>query len=350
MKINQIIREKRKELSLTQEQIADFLGVSAPAVHKWEKGSTYPDITLLPALARLLKTDLNTLLSFRDDLTDREIENFVNEVDRTVREQDYDTAFQKAIDKIHEYPTCEKLIYSVILYLEGALTFYNVSEIGQDRTEQYRKIYETYYKRLAASEIPEIRDTATSMLISYARNRGDFSKAEELITALPFFQTDKEEQLAILYQRQGRYRDAEKIWERRIFQGAIGIQTVLANMMEIALQEKREKDADFLADLYEAVALQFCLPEWMCCNARLQLALVRKDKGRSLSVLQKMLPAMKKEWNPQDYRLYRNINGSGSALFPSLAKTITDELANNEEYAFLRDGSELEELLAQWKD
>ena len=50
MKINQIIREKRKELSLTQEQIAELLGVSTPAVNKWEKGSTYPDITLLPAL------------------------------------------------------------------------------------------------------------------------------------------------------------------------------------------------------------------------------------------------------------------------------------------------------------
>ncbi len=41
MKINQIIREKRKELSLTQEQIADFLGVSTPAVNKWEKAVLY---------------------------------------------------------------------------------------------------------------------------------------------------------------------------------------------------------------------------------------------------------------------------------------------------------------------
>ena len=117
MKINQIIREKRKELSLTQEQIAEFLGVSTPAVNKWEKGSTYPDITLLPALARLLKMDLNTLLSFNEDLTDIEIENFVNELDKVVQEQDYQTAFQMAIDKIHEYPTCDRLIYSVILYL-----------------------------------------------------------------------------------------------------------------------------------------------------------------------------------------------------------------------------------------
>ena len=102
MKINQIIREKRKELSLTQEQIAELLGVSTPAVHKWEKGSTYPDITLLPALARLLKIDLNTLLSFNEDLTDIEIENFVNELDEIVQKQNYMSAFQMAIDKIHE--------------------------------------------------------------------------------------------------------------------------------------------------------------------------------------------------------------------------------------------------------
>ena len=46
---------------MTQEQVADYLGVSTPAVNKWEKGGCYPDITLLPALARLLKVDLNRL-------------------------------------------------------------------------------------------------------------------------------------------------------------------------------------------------------------------------------------------------------------------------------------------------
>jgi DNA-binding transcriptional regulator YiaG len=41
MKINQMIREKRKELSLAQEQIANYLGVSTPAVNKWEKGVSH---------------------------------------------------------------------------------------------------------------------------------------------------------------------------------------------------------------------------------------------------------------------------------------------------------------------
>lgn len=65
MRIHEIIREKRLEQKMTQEQLAEKLGVSAPAVNKWEKGVSYPDITILPPLARLLGVDLNTLLSFQ---------------------------------------------------------------------------------------------------------------------------------------------------------------------------------------------------------------------------------------------------------------------------------------------
>ena len=67
MKINEIIRERRLAKGFTQEQIANYLGVSAPAVNKCEKGTSNPDIILLPALARLLDTDLKTLLSLLYD-------------------------------------------------------------------------------------------------------------------------------------------------------------------------------------------------------------------------------------------------------------------------------------------
>ena len=78
MVMNQIIRERRKALGLTQEEVADYLGVSAPAVNKWETGKSYPDITLLPALARLLKTDANSLLSFEEDMTKEKEAEIIN--------------------------------------------------------------------------------------------------------------------------------------------------------------------------------------------------------------------------------------------------------------------------------
>ena len=80
MQMKDVIRRKRKELDLTQEQMAEYLGVSAPAVNKWESGATYPDLSLVPALARLLKTDLNTLMCFHEDPTREEIAGYSRKV------------------------------------------------------------------------------------------------------------------------------------------------------------------------------------------------------------------------------------------------------------------------------
>ena len=41
MKISETIKNRRKELNLTQEQVAGYLGVTPPAVHKWEKGVSH---------------------------------------------------------------------------------------------------------------------------------------------------------------------------------------------------------------------------------------------------------------------------------------------------------------------
>lgn len=41
MPMNTVIQEKRKELGLTQEQVAEYLNVSTPAVSKWETGVSH---------------------------------------------------------------------------------------------------------------------------------------------------------------------------------------------------------------------------------------------------------------------------------------------------------------------
>ena len=95
MKINGIIRCKRRELGLTQEQAAHRLGVSASAFNKWERGASLPDIMLLPGLARLLGVDLNTLLDFSEELSDAQIAEFMNSVDETASSAGYAAAFEQ---------------------------------------------------------------------------------------------------------------------------------------------------------------------------------------------------------------------------------------------------------------
>ena len=51
MRIGEQIKNYRKTARLTQEQVANYLGVSTPAVNKWEKGSNMPDISILVDIA-----------------------------------------------------------------------------------------------------------------------------------------------------------------------------------------------------------------------------------------------------------------------------------------------------------
>ena len=57
------IQALRKEQALTQEQLAERMGVTAQAVSKWENDQSCPDIMSLPRLARELHTTVDTLLT-----------------------------------------------------------------------------------------------------------------------------------------------------------------------------------------------------------------------------------------------------------------------------------------------
>ena len=57
------IFEARRQKGLTQEALADMLGVTAQAVSKWERGESMPETALLPKLAQILDTSIDELFS-----------------------------------------------------------------------------------------------------------------------------------------------------------------------------------------------------------------------------------------------------------------------------------------------
>lgn len=62
LKLGENLKKFRLQRELTQEQLADILGVSAQAVSRWENGTTYPDITLLPVIASYFEITLDELM------------------------------------------------------------------------------------------------------------------------------------------------------------------------------------------------------------------------------------------------------------------------------------------------
>ena len=62
MEIGNKIRDLRKLQGLTQEELADFLGVTKASVSKWENHQSTPDILLLPQLASFFDVTVDELL------------------------------------------------------------------------------------------------------------------------------------------------------------------------------------------------------------------------------------------------------------------------------------------------
>lgn len=75
--IGKFITKKRKEQNLTQEQLAERLGVSNKTVSKWETGKCMPDYSIVEFLCKELNTTLSELMNGEED--EKSIHTYDNE-------------------------------------------------------------------------------------------------------------------------------------------------------------------------------------------------------------------------------------------------------------------------------
>ena len=96
------IARLRKERGLTQEALAEVIGVSAQTISKWENATTYPDVALLPVIADAFAVTIDALYGREMQRTlppEDAIEHVVEQVRRTVVSVCYDPAHDGAFDE-----------------------------------------------------------------------------------------------------------------------------------------------------------------------------------------------------------------------------------------------------------
>ena len=96
-KISNFIKLKRKELGITQEELANKLFITEKAISRWETGRGTPDISLLIPLAKELKIDVSELLNGEEKRNNKNDVEQIIEYNELIKNNKYNFQFKLTI-------------------------------------------------------------------------------------------------------------------------------------------------------------------------------------------------------------------------------------------------------------
>ncbi|MDC7287785.1 helix-turn-helix domain-containing protein [Blautia schinkii] len=344
MKIGEVIRTYRKEKQMTQEEMANYLGVTAPAVNKWENDNSYPDISLLAPIARLLGITTDTLLSYQDELTEQEIKQIVTELETRMLESDYDTWFHWGMSKVQQYPNSDKLAIMVTRLLRSYGTI-----VGLDNEPKYDDAIVRQYEKLLDSADPDIVQETLFDLYLRAISREEYDEAQKYLDQIPNRKIDTRTLKASLCVRQGKIEEAYEAYERIIYMSCTDIQNALGAMISLELQKGEVERAELFTGKLKEVLRALDMGRYMEKSAECSLAVYKKDKDACISILEETLETAGFSDSIRQSELYRHMKfaGSDSARMNTLMgkMLLKDYDENDDSISFLKDDKRFQELI-----
>lgn len=135
------IKKLRKEKELTQESLANFLGVSFQTISKWERGETYPDITFLPVIARFFEISIDDLLGINKSKEEEQINDYLKLYDE-MKLKDLILTYNKFQNAVKEFPNDFRILirYMELLYDVKGFVQGEYKDISKDIASIYEKI------------------------------------------------------------------------------------------------------------------------------------------------------------------------------------------------------------------
>ncbi|MBR6808168.1 MAG: helix-turn-helix transcriptional regulator [Clostridia bacterium] len=159
---NEKIKKLRKYKDMTQEQLAEYMGVSPQAVSRWETGATCPDISALPQLAELFGVTVDELLGVDEKEKRREINAVITDAeDKINKTGDAEESIIKLREALKKYPNNERLLCSLMYAL------YVASE-DEDLCKEYdAEIVSIAYRIQQHATDDDTRNDARSILFRH---------------------------------------------------------------------------------------------------------------------------------------------------------------------------------------
>ena len=176
--LSENLKKYRILKNLTQEDIAQYLGITPQSVSKWERGESYPDITFLPALANILETSIDLLIGMNTIRSKETRYNIHKKATEFQRRGDYNSAEKVYRNALLIYPNKP----GMILGLAGVLALQGKSEEAVELME----------RGLPLSTNEKQKSTIRATLCFLYLKCGKIDKANALASELPHTRESRE--------------------------------------------------------------------------------------------------------------------------------------------------------------
>lgn len=302
MAIGDVIKKYRKNKGMTQEEMATCLGITTPAVNKWERGNTLPDITLLAPIARLLDITTDELLSFKDELTDEEINQYLSNVRKDLGDKSFHEVFISVKEKIQEYPNCEKLIWQAAAILDA-----NRIATKVPNKENYDHTIFGWFKRCLLSKNEQIRNQAADLLFHGYFRKGDYEKANQYLDYFSLENPERKRKKALVNSKTGKQEEAYRAYEELIFTWYQHIQIILNDLRVLYMEDNNPEMARKLVEVSSAAASTFEMGKYNEVCFGLDVATWEKDVAWTAQLMQDILDGIETIGDFAKSKLYQHM-------------------------------------------
>ncbi|MCL2588581.1 MAG: helix-turn-helix domain-containing protein [Oscillospiraceae bacterium] len=237
--IAKIIVNKRKEKGLTQEELANHIGVTIAAVSKWETAQSYPDISLLPQLAAYFNISIDNLMGYEPQMAKKDIGKLYRRLYEDLNSKPFEEVIAECRQAVKKYYSCFPLLLNM-----GDLLIHASAINGDD---------DTFFALTAEAKALFVRvktesddvELVKAALYMEAMCAMILDKPDEVIGLLE--KTVVHEQspaslIAAAYDMQDKHAEAETILQVGIYQHVLSAFDLLTSYIALAQNDAERFD------------------------------------------------------------------------------------------------------------
>jgi transcriptional regulator with XRE-family HTH domain len=216
--IAKVLVNKRKEKGITQDELANYLGVSKASVSKWETGQSYPDVTFLPQLAAYFNISIDELIDYKPQMTKEDIRKLYKSLSADFTSKPFDLVMEDCRKTIKKYYSCFPLLLQMGILMINHIELLKDPQKSASLTEEAKALFIRVREECDDVSITRLalHMEALCSLIS-----GDPNTTLELLDGTIAPALSPESILASAYQMTGRTDEAKSALQVGIFQNIV---------------------------------------------------------------------------------------------------------------------------------